>query len=194
MRFLTEQLPPHDLTYSDVFLVPTRSEVTSRLDVNLATADGTGSTIPVVVANMTAVAGRRMAETVARRGGLVVLPQDVPLDVVAEVIAWVKSRDPVQETPLTLGPQPHRADALNLMPKRAHGAVIVIEDKVPGRRRHRGRLLRRRPVHPGRRRAQRRPAHPGRGADAGTRVSRSCTTAGTGSLPWWTRPAAASES
>ena len=35
--------------------------------------------MPIVVANMTAIAGRRMAETVARRGGLVVLPQDVPL-------------------------------------------------------------------------------------------------------------------
>ena len=39
-------------------------------------------TLPVVVANMTAVAGRRMAETVARRGGITVLPQDIPLDVI----------------------------------------------------------------------------------------------------------------
>ena len=43
---------------------------------------------------MTAVAGRRMAETVARRGGLAVLPQDIPLEVVAEVVAWVKERAP----------------------------------------------------------------------------------------------------
>ena len=48
--------------------------------------DGSGTTIPLVVANMTAVAGRRMAETVARRGGMAVLPQDIPVDVVAEVI------------------------------------------------------------------------------------------------------------
>ena len=58
----------------------------SRLDVSLATRDGSGTTIPVVVANMTAVSGRRMAETVARRGGLAVLPQDIPLDVVAYVV------------------------------------------------------------------------------------------------------------
>ena len=57
-------------------------------DVDLATADGTGTTLPLVVANMTAVAGRRMAETVARRGGITVLPQDIPLDVVAEVVDW----------------------------------------------------------------------------------------------------------
>ena len=58
-----------------------------------------GTTIPLVVANMTAVAGRRMAETVARRGGIAVIPQDIPIDVVAEVVAWVKSRDLVLRHP-----------------------------------------------------------------------------------------------
>jgi IMP dehydrogenase len=60
------------LTYNDVFVMPNRSEVASRFDVDLSTADGSGTTIPVIVANMTAVAGRRMAETIARRGGLVI--------------------------------------------------------------------------------------------------------------------------
>ena len=87
MRFLDDRVPPHDLTYDDVFMVPRRSAVASRYDVDLATADGTGATIPLVVANMTAIAGRRMAETVARRGGLVVIPQDIPIPVVADVIA-----------------------------------------------------------------------------------------------------------
>src|SRR6188768_1175452 len=84
MRFLPGHAATSDLTYRDVFLVPSRSEVTSRFDVDLASPDGTGTTIPIVVANMTAVAGRRMAETVARRGGITVLPQDVPTDVVTE--------------------------------------------------------------------------------------------------------------
>ncbi len=74
--------PGHDLTYNDVFMVPSLSTVGSRLDVDLTTPDGIGTHLPVVVANMTAVAGRRMAETIARRGGLTVLPQDIPLDVV----------------------------------------------------------------------------------------------------------------
>ncbi len=129
MRFLTE--PAHDLTYSDVFLLPSRSAVASRLDVALATRDGSGTTIPVVVANMTAVAGRRMAETVARRGGLTILPQDIPVDVVAEVISWVKSRDLVHDTPLTLRPAATTGHALSLLPKRAHGAVIVVDDGRP---------------------------------------------------------------
>ena len=74
MRFLHDRTPEADLTFDDVFMVPARSDVSSRLDVDLTTNDGTGTTIPVVVANMTAVAGRRMAETVARRGGIAVIP------------------------------------------------------------------------------------------------------------------------
>jgi IMP dehydrogenase len=127
VRFLDGQDPNHDLTYDDVFLVPGRSSVASRFDVDLTTADGSGATVPVVAANMTAVAGRRMAETLARRGGLTVLPQDVAPEAVAEIVAWIKSRHPVWDTPLVLTPEDAVADALNLLPKRAHGAVVVVD-------------------------------------------------------------------
>jgi GMP reductase len=129
VRFLNP--PLHDLTYSDVFLVPNRSAVGSRNDVDLRCTDGSSTTIPIVVANMTAVAGRRMAETVARRGGITILPQDIPVDVVADVIAWVKARDLVYDTPLTLGPEETTGHALSLLPKRAHGGVVVVQDGRP---------------------------------------------------------------
>ncbi|PMR58255.1 GuaB1 family IMP dehydrogenase-related protein [Verrucosispora sp. ts21] len=128
MRFLNGTTPAHDLTYNDVFMAPARSEVASRLDVDLATGDGTGTTIPLVVANMTAVAGRRMAETVARRGGIVVIPQDIPIDVVAEVVTWVKQRHLVHETAVALGPTDTVGDAIHLLPKRAYGAVVVVDE------------------------------------------------------------------
>jgi IMP dehydrogenase len=131
MRFLPGQSPVTDLTYGDVFLVPSRSQVTSRFDVDLSSGDGTGTTIPLVVANMTAVAGRRMAETVARRGGLVVIPQDIPADVVADVVADVKSKDPVVETAVTVGPSDTVQTALSLLGKRSHGAAVVVEDGRP---------------------------------------------------------------
>ncbi len=76
---------------------------------------------------MTAVAGRRMAETVARRGGITVIPQDIPIDVVSDVIAWVKSRDLVHDTPITLTAHDTVGEALSLLSKRAHGAVIVVD-------------------------------------------------------------------
>ena len=127
MRFL-QQTPAHDLTYNDVFMVPSMSNVASRLDVDLSTADQIGTNIPIVVSNMTAVAGRRMAETVARRGGLVVLPQDIPLDIIQTVVEHVKSRHPIFETPITLAPEDTLGEAISLIHKRAHGAVIVIDE------------------------------------------------------------------
>ena len=130
MRMLNEGVS-FDLTYNDVFLVPSLSEVPSRFDVDLSTPDGLGTTIPVIVANMTAVAGRRMAETVARRGGLTVLPQDIPLDVIEMVVEHVKTRHPVFETPITLSPHHTVGDALGLIHKRAHGAVVVVDDDRP---------------------------------------------------------------
>jgi IMP dehydrogenase len=120
--------PGHDLTYNDVFMVPSLSGVPSRLDVDLTTPDGIGTHLPVVVSNMTAVAGRRMAETVARRGGVSVLPQDIPLEVVGSVIDYVKSCHPLYETPITLSPSQTIADALGLIHKRAHGAVVIVDD------------------------------------------------------------------
>ena len=131
MRFLGDTRPATDLTYADVFMVPNHSTVGSRLEVDLTTPDGVGTTIPVVVANMTAISGRRMAETVARRGGVAVLPQDIPVDVVAEVVAWTKARHPVYDTPITLSPSSTVADALSLLTKRAHGIVVVVQDGVP---------------------------------------------------------------
>lgn len=127
MRFLDDQKPGHELTYSDVFMVPTRSEVTSRLDVDLAPSDAVG-TLPLLVANMTAVAGRRMAETVARRGGVTVLPQDIPLGIVEANVRYVKSRHPLYETPITLMAHETVQQALNLIHKRAHGVVVVVNE------------------------------------------------------------------
>ncbi len=129
VRFLDGSTPAHDLTYSDVFLIPGRSAVPSRHDVDLTPQDVTGAQLPLVVANMTAVSGRRMAETAARRGALAVLPQDVPADVVADVIAQVKAAHPVLETPVTMRAESTVLDALHLIPKRSHGAVVVLDEQ-----------------------------------------------------------------
>lgn len=131
MRFLDGHRPGYDLTYDDVFIVPNRSDVASRFDVDLATEDGSGTTIPVVVANMTAVAGRRMAETVARRGGIVILPQDLPITAVQQTVEFVKSRDLVVDTPVMLAPDDSVSDAMALIHKRAHGAAVVVFEGRP---------------------------------------------------------------
>lgn len=131
MRFLSAP-PTHDLTYSDVFLVPGRSDVASRLDVSLAPHDGTGATLPIVSANMNSVTGPRLAATLARRGGLGVLPQDLDATALGEAVDWVKAQSPVWDSPFSFDPGHRVADALAVLPAAAgHGVVLVDSSGAP---------------------------------------------------------------
>ncbi len=130
MEFYGAQ-PEVDLTYSDVFLVPRRSSLTSRLDVDLSPGDGTPARIPLVSANMNSVTGARLAATLARRGGLGVLPQDMPLQELDAAIRWVKAQPVRWDTPLVLPPHATVADAARLLPPIA-GHGIVVADAAAG--------------------------------------------------------------
>ena len=127
MQFLNGTQQIYDLTYDDVFLVPQFSDISSRMDADLTTPDVVGTTIPIAVANMSAVAGKRMAETIARRGGVTVLPQDIPIDTLKSMVEYVKTRHLVYDTPLTLEPHNTIAEAMNIIHKRAHGTVIITD-------------------------------------------------------------------
>jgi len=127
MRFY-ETSPVHDLTYSDVFLVPSRSAVGSRLDVSLAPHDGTAATIPIVSANMNSVTGPRLAATLARRGGLGVLPQDLHAQELDAAIRWVKQQPVAFDAALDLRPEETVASALTQLPA-VEGHGIVLHDE-----------------------------------------------------------------
>ncbi|QDO88965.1 GuaB1 family IMP dehydrogenase-related protein [Ornithinimicrobium ciconiae] len=129
MEFLGGMQPQHDLTYNDVFMVPSRSSVTSRMDVDLTTPDGVGTTVPIVVSNMTAVSGKRMAETVARRGAVAVLPQDIPVEAIEQTVTAVKAAHPVYETPIMVEPGSPVAQVLSVLGKRAHHAALVVQHR-----------------------------------------------------------------
>lgn len=130
MRFY-DATPINDLTYSDVFLVPSRSTVGSRLDVSLAPDDGTGGSIPLVSANMNSVTGARMAATMARRGGLSVLPQDLHLQELDSAIRWVKGQPWAYDTTLELPPDATVAQALRIVPASAGQGIILREGSTP---------------------------------------------------------------
>lgn len=129
MEFYGEQ-PEVDLTYSDVFLVPRHSSITSRLDVDLSPGDGTSATIPLVSANMNSVTGARLAATLARRGGLGVLPQDMPLQELDAAIRWVKAQPVRWDTPLVLPPDATVADAGRLLPATEGHGIVVAESSA----------------------------------------------------------------
>lgn len=129
MKFIDGHVATCDLTYSDVFLMPSMSTVMSRFDVDLSTPEATGTTLPIVVANMNAVSGRRMAETIARRGGIAVLPQDLPNDEIEKSVRRIKESHIVFDTPLSLEANETIYKAMALINKRAHGAVIIVNDE-----------------------------------------------------------------
>ncbi len=124
-------LPTVDLTYSDVFLVPRRSAVSSRLQVDLAPQDGTAATLPLVASNMNSVTGPRLAAVLARRGGIGVLPQDMPLQDLDAAIREVKSQPVLWDTPLVLPPEASVSDALRLFPAVAGHGIVVATGRVP---------------------------------------------------------------
>lgn len=130
MRFLH---PEHDeqleLSLDDVFLAPGYFTGTSRLEADLRPLDFSGGSHPVVSANMNAVTGKRMAETMARFGGLGVLPQDMDLDTVDRIVGHIRSADPRYDTPLAVGPRASLRDVLGIIRKRSHDLVVVIDDE-----------------------------------------------------------------
>jgi IMP dehydrogenase len=58
----------------------------------------------------------------------VVLPQDIPLDIIKIVVDYVKSRHAIFETPITLAPEDTLGEAISLIHKRAHGAVVIVDE------------------------------------------------------------------
>ncbi|MAQ14062.1 MAG: GuaB1 family IMP dehydrogenase-related protein [Sandaracinus sp.] len=132
MRFLhPERDELLELALEDVFIVPDLFEGGSRLDVDLTPDDFAGGSHPIVAANMNAVTGKRMAETMARLGGLGVLPQDMSLATVERIVAHVHAAHPRFDTPLVVGPDATLRDVQGLIHKRAHDMVVVLEDHRP---------------------------------------------------------------
>jgi len=130
LRFLH---PEHDeqleLSTDDVFLNPGYFDGASRLDTDLSPPDFAGGSHPIVSANMNAVTGKRMAETMARFGGLGVLPQDMDLETVARIVKHIQSADPRYDTPLSVSPRATLRDVLGIIRKRSHDLVVVVDEE-----------------------------------------------------------------
>lgn len=129
MRFLhPERDQELELSLDDVFLVPGRFDGGSRQEVNLTPADFVGGAHPLVAANMNAVTGKRMAETMARYGGLGILPQDMSLETVTRIVAHIKQASARFDTALEVGPEASLRDVQGIIRKRSHGMVVVVDE------------------------------------------------------------------
>lgn len=130
MRFLhPEREETLEVSLDDVFLVPGYFDGGSRLEVDLRPVDFPGGSHPIVSSNMNGVTGKRMAETMARLGGLGVLPQDMDLETAARIVEHIKAADPRYDTALSVSPRATLRDVLGIIRKRAHDMVVVVDDE-----------------------------------------------------------------
>jgi IMP dehydrogenase len=130
VRYLHPEHDEHlELSTDDVFLNPGYFDGGSRLDTDLSPRDFPGGSHPVVSANMNAVTGKRMAETMARFGGLGVLPQDMDLETVARIVKHIHTADVRYDTPLAVSPRATLRDVQGIIRKRAHDLVVVVDDE-----------------------------------------------------------------
>ncbi len=131
MRFLHPEHDSHlELSLTDVFLVPGFFEGRSRTSVNIAPIDFPGGSHPIVSANMNAVTGKRMAETMARFGGIGVLPQDMEVHTLDRIVQHIKSAHPRFDTPLLVTPDATLRDVEGIIRKRAHDMAIVVDEET----------------------------------------------------------------
>jgi len=121
---------PLALTYEDVLLVPCRSAVASRRDVDTGTrlTRDLRLNIPIVSANMDTVTEARMARAMAREGGIGIIHRFMPIEQEAAEIQRVKRpEEAVGGRQLhTIAPTRTLAEAMKLMGRHNVNSLLVV--------------------------------------------------------------------
>lgn len=129
MKFKNPKNKNLELTFNDVFIFQNNSNISSRFEVDVKPYNKLNSNLPIITANMNAISGKRMCETIARFGWLWCLPQDMSLETITKIIKNIKSADIIYDTPITIKEKNTIRDALGLIKKRSHNCVILINNK-----------------------------------------------------------------
>lgn len=124
-RFLGEAL-----TFDDVLLVPSYSEVVPReISVSTYLTEKIQLNIPILSAAMDTVTEARMAIAMAREGGLGIIHRNLPILKQAEEVDKVKRSEHGMITdPIYLYPHQTVGEALSLMAKYHISGLPIIED------------------------------------------------------------------
>ncbi|MDR5676390.1 MAG: IMP dehydrogenase [Armatimonadota bacterium] len=122
---------PLGLTFDDVLLIPRRSPVESRAEVDTRTqlARGIELSVPIVSANMDAVTESEMAIAMAREGGLGIIHRFLPTDQqVAEVRRVKRAESIVIEQPYTIRPDQTLREAVAFLEEHGSAGLLVVQD------------------------------------------------------------------
>lgn len=129
MSFLTDKVIYEGLTFDDVLLVPSYSEVLPR-NVDLTTRFSRNIEIkaPIVSAAMDTVTESAMAIAIAREGGIGVIHKNMSIEAQAKQVKAVKRAESgMIYDPVTINPDATVGDALNIMREFHIGGIPVIE-------------------------------------------------------------------
>jgi IMP dehydrogenase len=124
------------LTFDDVLLIPQRSAVRSRSQVDTSTplAGDINLAIPIVSANMDTVTEARMAIAMAQLGGIGILHRFMSIEEQRDHVQQVKrSESFMVENPVTISAESNVEDARGRMAEAGVGGLVVVDE--------RGRLL-----------------------------------------------------
>src|SRR5690348_2679538 len=126
---------PEGLTFDDVLLVPSRSEVMpAEADTRTRLTRKISLKIPIVSAAMDTVTESHLAIALAQQGGLGFIHRNMSLERQAEEVDRVKrSESGMIVDPITIEPDKKISDALALMERyRISGVPVVSEGKLVG--------------------------------------------------------------
>lgn len=130
MSFLIDKVEFEGLTYDDVLLIPSYSEVLPR-EVDLSSKFTRTITIntPIVSAAMDTVTEFKMAIAIAREGGIGVIHKNMGIEAQAHQVTTVKrAENGMIYDPITITREKKVIDALNLMAQFKIGGIPVVDN------------------------------------------------------------------
>jgi len=130
MSFLVDKVEFEGLTFDDVLLIPSYSEVLPHT-VDLSSKFSRSITIntPIISAAMDTVTENHMAIAIAREGGIGVIHKNMGIEEQAHQVKIVKrAENGMIYDPITITREKKVIDALNLMAKYKIGGIPVVDD------------------------------------------------------------------
>lgn len=130
MSFLQDKVALEGLTFDDVLLVPSYSEVLPRdVDVSTQFSKNIRLNIPIVSAAMDTVTEAELAIAIAREGGIGVIHKNMTIAEQAKQVKTVKrAENGMIYDPITIKKDNTVSDALNLMKEYKIGGIPVVDD------------------------------------------------------------------
>jgi IMP dehydrogenase len=130
MSFISDKVLFEGLTFDDVLLIPSYSEVLPReVDISSMFTRNIRINTPIVSAAMDTVTEAELAIAIAQEGGIGVIHKNMTIEKQASQVKKVKRAENVMiYDPVTINLEATVAEALNLMKEYRIGGILVVDN------------------------------------------------------------------